>query len=266
MREPFGRQPRPTDEMHQPNPAHPTHDLTRISAHAAGDLPGADLASVQDLLVSCADCADLHRDLVAIATATHQLPAPISRMRDFQLEPEQAERLRRGSWLRAALRPFGTARSAARPLAAACTTLGIAGLLVAASLPGLAGGAMPLAPESGGTRSAGQPIATSASVVGPGAPAPQAGGPTAASGDYGAVTSSSSAPQASDAAGKAGPSTTFDSVTSGGAASGSENRDVSGPRALAASSPPNLLAIGSIALLTIGLLLFGLRFAGRRVR
>src|SRR5262249_22899245 len=142
---------RPTADMHYQNPDHPAHDVALIASAAAGDVADSERPAVEALLASCTDCADLHRDLTAIADATRQLPPPLARRRDFQLTQDHAARLRRGSWLRAALRPFGATGSRARPMAATFTTLGIAGLLVAGLLPSLSGGAATLAPERAAT-------------------------------------------------------------------------------------------------------------------
>ena len=162
--------------MHHPNHAdHTRHDVTLIPGLAAGDLSDSERNRAEALLASCTPCADLHRDVLAIAAATTALPSPAATTRDFRLAPEQAERLRRGSWLRAALRPFGSARSATRPMAAAFTSLGIAGLLVATVLPSLLGSA---ASPSFGQQGpgAGAPNATAAPVGGAlgaaGAPTP----------------------------------------------------------------------------------------------
>lgn len=268
MREPSGRRARPSGEMHQPNLDHPTHDLPLVAAHAAGDLLESDRTRAEALLQSCPDCADLHRDLLAIAAATPSLPAPAARTRDFQLTPEHAVRLRRGSWLRAALRPFGATRSAVRPMAAAFTGLGIAGLLVAAALPGLAGGsAATIGPERDTTSGAAYPAATAAAAVAPGAPVPQAGAPSPFPGDDAINAHGSGVPQATDTAAKAGSTTaTGGEFGISGGQDGSVGGVASGPGDASASSPPNLLALGSLALLAIGLVLFGLRFAGRRVR
>jgi hypothetical protein len=261
--------------MHQPNPDHPTHDLTLVAAHAAGDLTDADRPYTEAQLASCADCADLHRDLILIAAATHSLPTPFARTRDVQLSPEHAERLRRGSWLRAILRPFGATRSAVRPMAAAFTTLGIAGLLVAAALPNLLGGTASLAPELGSTSTTGGLTtgATNAPVFGEYVPAPQAGGasPAAASPVYDRANAvSPAAPYPTDLAVKAGSSAGSDSLVALGAGRSPDTLGSSAaPGTVAGPSPsslPNLLVIGSGALLAAGLALFGLRFAGRRVR
>lgn len=263
--------------MHQPNLDHPTHDLALVAAHAADDLPESDRIRAEALLASCADCTNLHRDLIAIADATRTLPAPTGRIRDFQLEPDQADRLRRGSWLRRVLRPFGAAGSPARPLAAAFTTLGIAGLLFATVLPGLAGGTATSAPERENVAGAAAP--TSAPAAAPAAtmaaaPVPQAGGPTSNPADLGSYQYASGAPAASSTAGKAERSLAatrggggFGTLASGGTSSGAGVvADSNQPSLMATAAPPNLLIVGSLALLVVGLLLFGLRFAGRRVR
>jgi hypothetical protein len=264
--------------MQQPNLDHPTHDLTVIAAHAAGDLPESERASAEALLAGCADCAALHRDLQAIAAASAAVPAPIARTRDFQLEPAQAERLRRGSWLRRVLQPFGGAGSSVRPIAAAFTSLGIAGLLVATALPSLIGGGAASAPERDTAAGAALapagssgPARAATTASAPGVPAPQAGGPTQNPLDYDAGHSSSGAPQNTSTAFKAGEATSANGpVAIGSLASGPTSSGAGGASFGALESTrdtgPNLIVIGSLALLAIGLALFGLRFAGRRVR
>jgi hypothetical protein len=277
---------RPTGEMNQPNPNldHAEHDVTLIAGHAAGDLVAADRSRAEALLATCAACADLRRDLLAITVATRLLPAPVAPARDFRLTPAQAERLRKGSWLGRVLRPFAATQSAARPMAAAFTSLGVAGLLVAAALPGLFGSAAGLAPERAATTGAGggtgAPNATTAPAIGPGAPVPQAGGATPEIGDYSLATNAPTSHADSSAGTKAGgetsgpgavatssaaPTTPGD-VAIAGKDTGSVNDAESPPRDLAQASPPNLLMVGSLGLLVVGLLLFGLRFAGRRLR
>src|SRR5262245_43957955 len=137
--------------MHQPNPVdHARHDLDLIAAHVAGDLSDLERVRADQLLQSCTSCAELRRELIAIAAATRALPRMASAPRDFRLTVDQAARLRRGSWLRRVLEPFARTRSAVRPMAAALTGLGFAGLLVAnlsllggvASAPAPAGNAL----------------------------------------------------------------------------------------------------------------------------
>src|ERR1700741_241675 len=118
---------------------HAQHDLDLVAGHAAGDLTDTQRIRADALLQSCTSCADLRRDLVAIASATRTLPAAPA-PRDFQLSPAQAARLRRGGWIKSLLRPFAAPRSIARPFAMAFTSLGLAGLLVTSILPSLLGG------------------------------------------------------------------------------------------------------------------------------
>jgi hypothetical protein len=231
------------------HPNHSSHAVTLIAGHAAGDLVDSERIRAQSLVDSCGSCSDLHRDLVAIAAATRSLPNPAIAPRDFRLAPEQAARLRRGSWLRTILAPFAVPRSAARPMAAAFTTLGLAGLLVATMLPGVAGSASTPTQERDNSQ-IGAAAATSAPVgpaFGPGEPAPDASvvDPDDA---FGVKDGQSSAPEAGG--GRAGADT-----TDNGAATG-------GPITNLLSSP---LTVGSLVLLALGLLLFGLRFAARRL-
>jgi hypothetical protein len=246
--------------MHHPIHAdHAQHDLDLIAGHAAGDLSDTARATAERQLSSCAPCDALRRDLVAIAAATHALSAPATSPRDFRLDPEQAERLRRGSWLRQLLRPFGTSRSAVRPMAAAFTSLGIAGLFVATMLPGLGGpAAAPGAMEHDdltGAQATAVPAALPAATAGAVAP-----GASPIRADAG--ISRSAAPDAVPTSGQvavAGEDATDDP---GDAEAG---RDGASPLVL--STPPaNPFIVGSIALLALGLLLFGLRIAARRLR
>jgi hypothetical protein len=129
--------------MEHPNSGdHARHDALLVAGHAAGDLTGIDRARADAVIAGCEDCAELRRDLVALAAATRSAPAPATRIRDLRLSDEQADRLRRGSWLRTFLRPFASATSPIRPMAAAFTSLGIVGLLVGVTLTG--GPAAPL--------------------------------------------------------------------------------------------------------------------------
>src|SRR4029079_1687657 len=93
---------------------HAQHDLDLIAGHAAGDLPDVQRIRADALLESCTTCADIRRDLVAIASPTRTLPATRA-PRDFQLSPAQAARLRRGGWRKSLLRPFAAPSSPPRP-------------------------------------------------------------------------------------------------------------------------------------------------------
>lgn len=128
---------------------HAHHDRLLIAAHAAGDLTGRDRERAEALLSDCAACRDLATELRAVRASTLDLP-PVVRPAglDFRLSAEQAARLDRRRGWRRLLRPFGGPSSAARPLAAAFTTLGLAGLLLAAT-PSFLGSGFPFAGSSG---------------------------------------------------------------------------------------------------------------------
>lgn len=243
---------------------HSRHDATLIAGLAAGDLVDSNRQRAQALIADCHPCAELHGDLLAIADATRALPNLATAPRDFRLDPAQAARLLRGSWLRAALRPFGAAGSVARPMAAAFTSLGVAGLLVATLLPSLLGGAGG-ATASGPARDlAIQRAAASAAPAVPGPVLGAAGQPTSAPeradidaaspdpGDAFGVKNSSPAPSAAAVAGA------LETTTAGGQSESAKD--------MTATPPLNPVLLGSVALLGFGLALFGLRFASRRLR
>lgn len=245
--------------MHQPLDAdHARHDDTLIAAHAAGDLSDTDRLRIDALLASCTACADLRRDLLAIALATRTVPAPFALTRDFQLDEGQAARLRRGSWLRTVLAPFGATRSAVRPVAAAFTSIGVAGLLVATMLPGAFLASAPGQARDQGL--GGVPAASEAAEF-------QAGDsvPPDRVGQEG--TGGPLAPVSSDD--KAGPGSSDGKVQ---VAAGGQTSDTGNPGSVTNQSPMiappvvNPLVAGSIALLGLGLVLFGLRLAARRLR
>ena len=255
--------------MHQPNP-HQTHDTTLIAGHAAGDLVDSDRTRAQALLRTCKLCAELHADLIAIAGATRALPNLAHAPRDFRLDPAQAARLRRGSWLRAALRPFGAAGFAVKPFASAFTAAGVAGLLVVTVLPALFGSSSAAGPHRDATEN--QAVATAAPVAPDAAGAPVVGAPEATSADidrglFGAQSAASPGP-VQPVGGKNGPGATYD--TAAVLAGGPEATAIGTPPNAAgpaqAPAPPNPILVGSLALLGVGLALFGLRFASRRLR
>ena len=122
--------------MHeQPNSSdHARHDLLAVAALADRDATGEEAARARAQVDACTECATLHAELVSLATSTRQLPA-MERPRDFQLRPEDAQRLRPNRFRRL-FGSFGTARDGfSRPLAMGLTTLGIAGLMLGI-LPG----------------------------------------------------------------------------------------------------------------------------------
>ncbi len=237
--------------MQQPNhPDHPSHDLLLIASHAAGDLADPERTRAETLLTTCDPCAELHRDLIAIAGATRALPNLATAPRDYRLVPKQAARLRRRSWLRAALAPFGTARSATRPMAAAFTSIGLAGLIVATFLPGMLGSAASLAPQRETVTDSGV-SAPAGPVTGPvlGAPNPTIATP------------------GEELGGKDAAATDVPNVAAaGGQGTGTDAGQEDGASRMTVNAPPSPLVIGSIALFALGLLLFALRFVARRVR
>ncbi len=136
-------------------PSHADHDPLAIAAYAAGDATGSELDDALALVAACADCAALHHDLRAIASALPGLPAP-ARSRDFRLTRGQAASLRPAGWRRL-LAPFAGPKFAfAGPVGAGLATLGIAGILVAGSF------GVPLAataPTDGGAAAASDAVA-----------------------------------------------------------------------------------------------------------
>jgi hypothetical protein len=161
-------------------------------------------------------------------------------------------------------------RSTARPIAMACTSLGLAGLLVATVLPSLLGGTPSLAPQrdlSGGAAAA--PAASQNSEALPIAGAPGAtadlafgaAGPSSPPADDGpskATESASTPPRVALGGGNVTP--TDDGIRA--PANKQAGETTSGPGV----SPTTPLLIGSLLLLIVGVALLGLQFAARRVR
>ncbi len=265
-----------TSSHREPGPAaHETHDQVLIAARAAGDLAGRDFERAEELLATCASCRSLHDELVVISAASRSLPAP-SRPPglDFRLSPDQASRLAAGGWWRRLLQPFGpTAAASWRPMAAALTTLGLAGLLLAA-LPNLqlgAGGAAGILSTVGasvpGSAAGGAAASSDPRVLGPAAqptPAPTtdrtnvdtAGGPISSA--PGTVSGNTAEP-----AGPASPSASSGDAYEGVVASpqGSKSIVTESP----GSSGPAPLMVVSLILVGAGLGLFALRLAARRL-
>jgi hypothetical protein len=111
--------------------SHDRHDSLLVAALAAGDLAATDRDHAIELIESCAECATLHDDLIAIARATATVPPPIAtRPRDFRLSREQAARLRPSAWRRVVGAFAGPRLAFAKPLGIGLTTIGLAGLLL----------------------------------------------------------------------------------------------------------------------------------------
>lgn len=109
--------------------SHVQHDPLLVASLAAGDLAGADRDHAAAQIASCADCASLHADLIAIARATAALPPAVA-PRDFTLSPEQAAALRQTGWRRLVAAMSGSRPLMSRQLGIGLATIGLAGLLV----------------------------------------------------------------------------------------------------------------------------------------
>jgi hypothetical protein len=174
-------------------PDHATHDPELIAAYAAGDATGSALAQATELVAGCADCAALHRDLRAIATALPELPAPV-RPRDFTLTPEQAATLRPSGW-RGIVAAFASPRfRLAAPLGTGLAAAGLAGLLLATP-----GGILPAAQDattSGAAGAAGAAEQAADTPIVEAAPGDAAGGAAlAAPAEAPSAAAASMAPQ-----------------------------------------------------------------------
>ena len=111
--------------------SHDRHDPMLVAALAANDLGGTDREQAIALTRSCAECATLHDDLLALARATAAAPPPIAtRPRDFTLTPADAARLRPSGWRRLVAAVSSWRSVASRPLGVGLATLGVLGLLV----------------------------------------------------------------------------------------------------------------------------------------
>ena len=276
----------------------PDHDEGLVARLAADDLPGDEPEGrlARAWVAECPACAELARDLQAIALATAALPPP-NRTRDFRLTEADAARLRPRGW-RGLVAQFGSPTFAfTRPLAAGLATLGIAGLLLA-TLPsgfgsassssggllspaGSAVGAQDSSSEYGSTApqpgvAAGVPSAAPAaapSAAGPIEPAPAASAalPEAASptsSGYGRdILGSSPLPDAGGGVSTQGGSKGVSSPATGtgganpAAAPPGETSRLSG----GSGGGPSPLVVLSVALLVIGIGLGALRIVARRV-
>jgi hypothetical protein len=224
---------------------HANHDATLIAGHAAGDLVGAQLVLATRLLAACEDCARLHADLRAITAATRVLPARATAApRDFRLTSDVAAGIRRGGLWRRLLRPLASPSSVTRPLATTLSTLGAAGLAIVLLLPALGGTAAAPAPERNTQNLGVAATAPPEGFVPGGAAAATMGTGSATSDDM-----STEVPEDLYAGGNgagAGPGVGSDGLT-------------------APSSSWTIALLGSAGLLGIGLALFALRFAARRL-
>jgi len=266
---------------------HAQHDHLLVVSLAAGDLTGADRDRAASQIATCAECALLHDDLLAIARATAVLPAAV-RPRDFQLSPEQAARLRPGGWRRF-VAAFASPRMAmTRQLGVGLTTLGLAGLLVsvlgsvnlgmggAASAPGTQQELRTTNEFSAGGEAA--PAASPAAAAASGAPASApAGAPVLGAGGTSASPDSltplatmlpdaaSSRPQATSAndRGTTGVAQVPPAPTSG-TPGPDANRDLSAEVTAEEPGIP-LILVASVILLAAGIALLLARRVGRKI-
>ena len=254
-------------------PSHADHDPLAIAAYAAGDATGAELDDALALVAACADCAALHHDLRAIASALPGLPAP-ARTRDFRLTPEQAASLRPAGWRRL-LAPFAGPKFAfAGPVGAGLATLGLAGILVAGSF------GVPLAataPTDGGAAASGAAAVEMAPQMAPGDDTGGSPAPVELRAPYAAVPSPDASPIAApggDIAGEAPSSDPKMTVTgpevNAGGASPDEASRVSAADARVSPEPVNSNALAPLAplaalVLIVGMVLAGMRLVARRV-
>lgn len=235
---------------------HADHDLLVVAAGSdVGADPAARAAAARQR-AACPECDALARDLFLIAAGLQSLPRsiPAPAARDFRLSPDQARRLQRGNGLRRFLRPFGAGGiPSLRPMAAAFTTLGVAGLLFTLVLPGMttfrvvtgaAPGAISAPIGAGDAAASPQAVKENASTDSPAVPAgaatsPAAAGASPASLDLGRSSATPPGPQV--------PSQDFSAPT-------------------ASVSPLSPVAVLSFVLLAAGVLLFVLRLAAYRLR
>jgi hypothetical protein len=230
--------------------SHATHDRLAVAAFAAGDLSGAAVTQATELVTTCEDCGNLLAEIRTIAAATRDLPAPVRvAARDFRISPDQASSLARGAAWRRLFRPFGRQGYAAiRPFAATLSTLGVAGLLLAA---------LPLVPFAGGT--------ASMDTVGGGAQvreAPTAAGPEQ---EFRLFASPTVEPVSDEFPGdaEAGAASEPTDGELGGAIEAPAATEV---LAKERSDPPAPLLLVSLVFLGAGLGLFLLQRAARRLR
>lgn len=247
--------------------SHADHDPLLVAAFAGGDLGPADRGQAELLASTCADCALLEADLRAIATATAALPKPL-RQRDFSLSVEDAARLRKRGWRGLVGVLAGPRTAALMPLATGLTTLGIAGLLLAA-LPAIQLGGSAAAPTGPAAPAAAPSGADTGSDTNGLAPVATSG-PTRI-GAYGAASEPPrdgvpvSRPVESPVAVEQDRGDAV-GVPGGGPSAQPEPAApvVPGPTAPVVRGPSPLTVL-SAAFLVLGIALFGLRWTARRL-
>jgi hypothetical protein len=276
---------------------HAQHDLLLVASLAAGDLAGAERDHATAQIASCADCAELHADLILIARATAALPPAVA-PRDFTLTPEQAAALRPGGWRRLAAAISGSRPLMSRQLGIGLATIGLAGLLVSALPTIQLGGSSAAAPAEPAAQQPAPAAAAAGSASNGGETSTDttgaSGGPVGITGDGASLVPAalgslpSAAPSARVAAPVPGQSGAGGYGTYGGVKSpastapttaGQNNYDAAGSTAnpegvavpqdsrLAAQEPASardLLLAGSLVLLWAGIALLVVRQLVRR--
>lgn len=285
--EPLAAAPRLSREMIDPRTAsaHASHDTMLVASLADHSLAPGDRTAAERLVADCSLCAALHDDVVAIRTATIQLPTP-ARPLDYRLTEADAARLRRSGWRRWVAAFGGSRDSLTRPLAVGLTTLGIIGILVGGA-PLLSFGSATSGPAETSSAGAGAPMAApaaSAVVSGAGDTSTEikiAGEPSTTTAP---VPAAAAQPSAAVPALPAGPGATTPGFFAGqgraaadaaaGGANASPRAGLTNPVApdaaqgsapIDSTSSPSPLLLLSGLLLVAGLGLFLLRWTARRV-
>lgn len=262
---------------------HVQHDPLLVASLAAGDLAGADRDHAAAQIASCADCATLHADLIAIARATAVLPPAVA-PRDFTLSPEQAAALRPTGWRRLVAAMSGSRPLMSRQLGIGLATIGLAGLLVSvlptvqlgssaalpAALPAASATAGQQAPAVVAAPAGSSDLAGEAASVPPVqlAPAPTgtydrsaaAAAPSSNDTLYG--TSKGASPTPDDLAGRIAVGANPTNGTAGDSATSESH--VFGEGSIQSDSGHGLLLAGSLVLLWTGIALLIIRSLVRR--
>ena len=245
----------------------------RAVALDAGDLAGAELLAAESLAASCTGCAALVHDLAAIRGAMTALPVP-PRRRDYRLTADDAARLRPFGWRRL-LEWLAAPGSTVRPLATGLATLGVIGLLLTSSLPGLlsgfgTGGRAPaMAPQGSPVDNAAPGGSGDVQFQGTYAPAAAPSGAPENDPGLAATAAPASVPNpapSGDPAGVAGEAATTEPTVERVGATGTSDSPpelgkAAGPDAASAVPLPALV---SLALLAAGLALLVGRMVARR--
>ena len=232
---------------------HSDHDLVLLAAAADRDAGPAlrDAAAAQT--AACPDCAALSADLRSLTRTLADLPPTRAVPRDMRISAAKAAELRRGGLWRRLLRPFGSEGIASlRPLAAALTTLGLAGILLTAIPFGFGLGGAASAPYFNSIGSAAGQAVSAAPV----AAVPKASeAPAPEDGDTRTVSAASA--QA--------PETAPDMAVHDGGGTADQLTGQGVPTLSGGLPQLSPLAWISLVLIVAGIGLFALRFIARRI-